>query len=107
MEDNRIQLSVPFEVVCMNAANRPREIPTEKWLIKGRQYTVIGVGYTLNGKLGFKLEEIELRKDNYPFGCFSSMRFGLPPQDKMMTLEDELSALGIEVEKFERKVLEI
>jgi len=104
MQDQPVQLSVPFEVICVNARNRPQEIPPHKWLEKDKRYTVIGVAYALDGKLGFKLEEIELGDDCYPFDCFNTKRFGIPAQEDVMTLEDELSALGIEVEEFEREV---
>lgn len=107
MQDNNVQLSVPFEVVCVNDANKPKEIPPNKWLTKSQKYTVIGVGTTLDGALGFQLKEIELDESCYPYGCFNPKRFGLPAQDDVMTLEDELSELGIEVEEYEREILEV
>ena len=96
-----VHLSVPFEAVCMDAKNRPQEIPANKWLTKDKKYTVIGVGQTLDGKLGFKLEEIELDESCYPFDCFNPKRFGIPYQPEVNALENELAELGIEVQELE------
>lgn len=96
------ELSVPFTVICVNALNKPNEIPTNKWLTKDQQYTVIDIGVTLDGKLGFQLEEIELDESCYPFDCFNPKRFGIPVQPKAKTLEEELAELGIEVEQLEK-----
>jgi len=106
-QEEPVQLSVPFEVICINNANRPREIPPNKWLTKDAKYTVIGVARTLDGKLGFKLEEIELGEDCYPFDCFDPKRFGIPMQERVNTLEEELAELGIEVEEFDRELQEV
>ena len=100
-----VELSVPFEVICINDLNKPREIPITKWLTKGKKYTVIGLGQTLDGKLGFKLKEIELGEDCYPYDCFNPNRFGLVVKE--VTLQDELEALGIQVEEYDRELLEI
>tara|TARA_R110000772_G_scaffold144085_1_gene253675 strand:- start:1118 stop:1429 length:312 start_codon:yes stop_codon:yes gene_type:complete len=98
MKEN-VQLSVPFKVVCVNARSKPKEIPHTKWLSKNKKYTVINVGTTLDGKLGFQLGEIILDKDCYPYNCFDSKRFVLPIQEDVLTLAEELSALGIEVQE--------
>ena len=96
-----IEISVPFTAICVDDTNKPQEIPQEKWVKKNQEYTVIGVAPSLDGKLGFKLKEIVLGKESYPFGCFSSVRFGIPIQDKSKTLEEELADLGIEVQELE------
>ena len=102
-----VELSVPFEVICINAKNRPKEIPPHLWLEKDKRYTVISVGVTLDNKLGFQLEELELGEECFPFDCFNPKRFGIPAQPNVKTLEEELEELGIEVEQFEREPLEI
>jgi hypothetical protein len=106
-KDEPVQLSVPFEVICVNAQNKPKEIPSHLWLEKDKRYTVIGIGHTLDGAIGFKLDEIELTEDCYPFDCFNPKRFGIPAQDKSKTLEEELAELGIQVEEFELEPQEL
>lgn len=105
--DEPIQWSVPFEVICINDNGRPREIPPNKWLTKGQKYTVNDIGQTLDGNIGFKLEEIELDESCFPYDCFNHKRFGIPIQEDVLTLEEELKALGIEVEEYEREPLEV
>jgi len=44
-----------MKVICVNSENKPKQIPIEKWIKTGEQYTVIGVT-RLNiqkNKLGF------------------------------------------------------
>jgi len=100
-KDKPIELSVPFTAICMDDKRKPNEIPKEKWLKEGEAYTVIGVAPSLDGTLGFKLKEITLGKESFPYGCFGSVRFGIPIQDKSKTLEEELSDLGIKVQELE------
>ena len=95
-----IKLTVPFEAICIDNENKPKEIPSNKWLEK-KKYTVIGVAPTLDGKLGFKLKEIVLGKESYPFDCFSPIRFAIPYQEKVKTLAEELEELGIKVQDLE------
>lgn len=64
-------------VVCINDSNRPTEIPLEKWIKKGNPYTVVKQVTTLDNKIGYVLEEINLSEDNFPFRCFSAERFGI------------------------------
>lgn len=80
------EIKPPFEVVCINDKNRPKEIPTNKWVKHGEKYTVNNVGRTMDGKIGFELAEIELGKDTFPYDLFSAHRFGLitgPTADEM------------------------
>lgn len=104
-KDKTIKLSVPFTAICINNASKPREIPQNKWL-ELEEYTVIGVAKSLDGTLGFKLEEITLGQESFPYGCFSSKRFGIPIQDNSDALANELADLGIEVEKLELEKIE-
>ena len=80
------ELKPPFEVVCINDRNRPKEIPPEKWIKHGKKYTVTNVGKTMDNKIGFVLEEIKLGDNTFPYDLFSAHRFGLitgPTADEM------------------------
>ncbi len=71
------KLNPPFQVVCINDKNKPKEIPANKWITFGHEYTVVSLGKTLDNKLGFTLKDIELGEDTFPYDCFSANRFGL------------------------------
>jgi len=101
-QDKPIELTLPFTAICLDDKRKPNEIPQEKWLTEGKPYTVIGVAPSpIDGTLGFKLKEITLGPDTFPYGCFNTMRFGIPVQDKSATLEEELENLGIKVQELE------
>lgn len=77
-----------FQVVCINAASKPREIPGHLWVEKDEIYTVIEVKtMMLQGRsLGFVLKELPLGEDCFPYEAFSSHRF------RPLTEEDEEAA---------------
>lgn len=68
-----------MRVVCINDSNRPKQIPPEKWIVKGEIYTVIST--TLmniqRNKLGVKLAEIELGQSCFPYEYFDADRFAI------------------------------
>jgi hypothetical protein len=72
------QLTVPFVAICINDRDKPKEIPSGKWLTKGKRYNVLKLVKSMDGQPAFVLEEIELGEDTYPFDCFSAKRFGIP-----------------------------
>ena len=82
------QIKVPFIVICIDDSNRPPEIPAHLWPKKGQRYTVIKVQPSLDGKVGFVLEELPLGDDTRPFDSFASHRFGLP-MDQLSSKEEE------------------
>ena len=103
-KNDPVILHVPFEVVCINDKNKPFEIPQSKWIKEGQKYTVVGVGNTLDGKVGFKLESPVLDESCEPFDCFNPARFGIPVEEQKDALMQELEELGIQVEEFEREL---
>ena len=83
------EIKTPFEVVCINDKNRPKEIPPNKRIKHHEKYTVIKVGRTMDGKVGFVLAEIELGDDTFPYDLFSAHRFGLLIDPNAMKEADE------------------
>ena len=98
-KDEPTIINIPFTAIALDVSRKPIEIPQDKWLVLGQTYTIIGVGRSLDGKLGFKLKEIILGKESEPFNCFNTIRFGIPKNQKNKTLEEELADLGIKVQK--------
>lgn len=82
MKQEPTELKFPMSVICINANNKPIEIPQNKWLIEQKTYTAIAIVPTLvPGKFGFVLEEIKLDESCYPYKSFSIERFGIPVDD--------------------------
>lgn len=67
-----------FKATCIDAANKPNDIPTSQWLIKDKEYTVIAVCNLRiqPGVLGFKLAEVNL-DGCFPYLFYASTRFGI------------------------------
>jgi len=90
-----MEVKLPFEVICLDARNKPNDIPSSKWVVEGQKYTVIKVAKLLiqGGMVGFKLEELNI--DAYfPYQFFAASRFGLPVNQ------------GFDVEAMLNKILE-
>lgn len=88
----------PFKVVCINDWDRPDGIPKSKWVKRGELYTVILVGKMMiqGGKLGFKLEELNI-DDCFPYQFFAADRFALPAPNRWV--EETLEKLLEEAKK--------
>lgn len=101
-------MEVPFKVICIDAANRPNDIPLSKWIEKGQVYTVIEVAKLViqGGMLGFKLEELNI-DDCFPYQYFAASRFGIPANQRP-NMEEELERLLEEAkEEYDRYFEEI
>lgn len=84
-----------MKVECIDDNNRPNDIPSSKWVVKGKEYTVIKAAKLpmQNGLLGFQLAEIDLR-DCVPYLYFAANRFKekepLPEKKEEKVEEEEL-----------------
>lgn len=68
-----------MRVTCINDKNKPKQIPADKWIKEGEQYTVIFI-MQMNiqqNKLGFKLAEIDLGYSCFPYEYFDANRFAV------------------------------
>lgn len=65
-----------MKVICINDKDRPNEIPTSKWIVKDKIYTVVKVWHIRQrpGTYGVELAEIDL-SDCFPYLYFSANRF--------------------------------
>ena len=72
-------MKIPFKVICIHDEDRPNDIPTSRWVVKGEEYTVIKVErMNMQGNtLGYELEEIDL-SPYFPYTRFGAWRFGIP-----------------------------
>jgi hypothetical protein len=68
-----------FKVICINAKDRPPDLPTSHWIKEGQEYTVIKVCMNkLSKELYFVLEEIQ---PTSPYGGYRIDRFAIPHPD--------------------------
>jgi hypothetical protein len=76
-----------MQVECINDGNKPKQVPTEKWIVKGQIYTVIATTQMnlQRNKIGLKLKEIELDQSCFPYEYFDADRF------KMVQVQNTLA----------------
>jgi hypothetical protein len=84
-----------MKVICIDSTNRPNEIPATHWVEEGKIYTVIQTDKLLghSGKIGFKLEEINI--DRFaPYQYFDSARFNpyIGPVEVSLKEEESIAA---------------
>jgi hypothetical protein len=90
-----------MRVVCIDDSNRPHDIPANKWVEKGKEYTIIKFVRMVaqGGILGVELEEIDL-SDCFPYECFAASRFA-PIEPKKEEETDKVKEIEVEEEELE------
>lgn len=74
--------------ICIDATNKPNDIPNNKWLKKNQEYHVIYTITVLPQKqLAFHLAEIELDETCYPYQYFLANRFGFTEENLLLLIE--------------------
>lgn len=83
-------MKIPFKVICIHDEDRINDIPLSRWVVKGREYTVIKVERLLaqGGTLGYELEEIDLTPC-FPYTRFGAWRFAIPLSQFVEELKKE------------------
>ena len=79
-----------MKVICINSSNKPKEIPSDQWVIEGEEYTVVRlVRMAIQGnKMGVLLKEVQIGEDSFPYEFYDSDRFK-PIEIKKEALELE------------------
>jgi len=75
-----------MRVTCINDSNRPKQIPPEKWIVKGEVYTVVSTTMMniQRNKVGLKLAEIDLGQSCFPYEYFDADRFAITTETPVM-----------------------
>ena len=77
-----------IKCICIDDSNKPTVIPKEKWLEKGKEYTL---AFTMTvkpqKKLAFQLQEIELDESCSPYTWFLASRFTFREEDLEKLIE--------------------
>lgn len=66
-----------MKVICIDADNKPQNIPIEEWVKEGDMYNVtriVRMGLQKN-IYGFLLKEIQLSSRSFPYELYNSSRF--------------------------------
>ena len=66
-----------MQVICIDSSNRPKKISPFEWIEEGKVYTVIETANMSlqNNKLGFKLKEVQLSEQSFPYEYYNAERF--------------------------------
>jgi hypothetical protein len=77
-------------VICINDENRPKRISPYEWIEEGKTYTVIEISKMglQAGKFGYKLKEVQLSEQSFPYEYFNAERF-LPVEFLAKALKEE------------------
>lgn len=87
--------------ICINAKHRPNDIPLNKWISEGVEYTIIHIGTTVTKKiLTCTLLEVTLDESCKPYDGYRLERFAFREEDIPKLLElmkscSELNGLDI------------
>jgi len=77
-----------IKCVCIDNDNRPSKVPEDKWLEKGKEYTL---SFTMTvypqKKLAFQLQEIDLDETCSPYEWFLANRFAFREEDLEKLIE--------------------
>ena len=66
-----------MKVICIDADNKPQNIPIEEWVKEGEMYNVtriVRMGLQKN-IYGFLLKEVQLSSRSFPYELYDSSRF--------------------------------
>ena len=68
-----------MQVICINDSDKPKRVSQSEWITKGKIYTVVEVVKMnlQNNKLGYRLKEVQLSDQSFPYEFYSSERFGI------------------------------
>ena len=79
-----------LKVICINAENRPKRISPYEWIEEGKTYTVVEVSKMglQAGKFGYKLKEVQLSEQSFPYEYYNADRF-VPVEPLKQALKEE------------------
>lgn len=90
-----------LKCVCIDDKNRPNEVPLNRWVKKGEQYTITQIDYmnTQNRIIGVKLMEID-NDDLFPYQYFRGSRFAVSENDII-----EMNIEGVDISDLEQQLV--
>jgi hypothetical protein len=79
-----------LRVICVDSSNKPKRISPYEWIEEGKTYTVIEISKMglQAGKFGYKLKEVQLSEQSFPYEYYNAERF-VPVIPLMQALKEE------------------
>jgi len=79
-----------LKVICINAENKPKKISPYEWIEEGKTYTVVEISKMglQAGKFGYKLKEVQLSEQSFPYEYYNADRF-VPVEPLKQALKEE------------------
>ena len=79
-----------MQVICINDENRPKKISPYEWIEEGKTYTVVEISKMglQAGKFGYKLKEVQLSEQSFPYEYYNADRF-VPVEPLKQALKEE------------------
>ncbi len=77
-----------IKCICIDAEDKPAQIPKEKWVEKDKEYTLaFSMTVSPQKKLAFQLQEIDLDDSCSPYTWFLASRFSFKKEDLPALIE--------------------
>jgi hypothetical protein len=78
-----------MKVICIDANNKPQNIPIEEWVKEGDMYNVIKIVRMGLQKdiYGFLLKEVQLSSKSFPYELYNAIRF--LPIELLSTMKED------------------
>jgi hypothetical protein len=79
-----------MQVICIDSSNKPKKISPYEWINEGTVYTVVEIAKMglQAGRFGYKLKEVQLSEQSFPYEYFNAERF-LPVEFLVKALKEE------------------
>jgi hypothetical protein len=79
-----------MQVICINDENKPKRISPYEWIEEGKTYTVVEISKMglQAGKFGYKLKEVQLSEQSFPYEYYNADRF-VPVEPLKQALKEE------------------
>ena len=79
-----------LRVICVDSSNKPKRVSPYEWIEEGKMYTVIEVSKMglQAGRFGYKLKEIQLSDQSFPYEFYDADRF-VPVVPLKLALKEE------------------
>lgn len=81
-----------LRVICIDNSNKPKRISPIEWLEEGRIYTIVEIAKMnlQNNKLGYRLKEVQLSEQSFPYEYYNAERF--LPIEALVQVAEELKS---------------
>jgi len=79
-------------VICIDDSNKPKRISPMEWIAEGQVYTVVEIAKMnlQNNKLGYRLKEVQLSEQSFPYEYYNAERF--LPIETLVQVAEELKS---------------